>query len=527
LHFVPYGAAREVTGSMHLLFTGEEYLMLDCGLFQGRRKKTEAKNKDIPFDPGIVHNIILTHAHIDHCGRTPLLVKKGYPGRILATRASADASAYLLRDSAHIHESDARYLNYKTAKRFLIRHAQTTRKKNRNMNKILHDIRRRLKIRGHHINDQNVLKVIQANHLPRITPLYTPHDAEMAIELIEGYPYRTPIQVGRNTTLTFLEAGHILGSALTLLTTKGRDRQYRVLFTGDLGRFHKPIIKDPCTSFPDPEQPIDLLIMESTYGDRFHEPVKNLSHQLQEVLNDTWDRGGSVIIPSFAFGRTQEIIYYLHSLANRKAIPRFPIYVDSPLATDLTRVFGEHPEVYDRETHRLFLSDGENPFHFDGLTYVDSLEQSVALCKDQNPKVVISASGMCEGGRILHYLRYHVHNARDTILFVGYMAKHTLGRRILDLGTSQSRKNRQKSPPIIPILGKEYPLKARVVELGGFSAHADQAELLDFIRRSELKIRKIALVHGEKDQMSALKKILTRRGYSVEMPRFGQTVKIQ
>jgi metallo-beta-lactamase family protein len=266
--------------------------------------------------------------------------------------------------------------------------------------------------------------------------------------------------------------------------------------------------------------------MESTYGDRLHDPVKDLIPRLKQVLQDTYDRKGTLLIPSFAFGRTQELLYILHELYDTNEVPRFPIYVDSPLATKLTKVFAEHPEVYDEETHDTFLERGKNPFSHDKIHFVGSVEESIALNKDENPHIVVSASGMCEAGRILHHLRFKIHNARNTILMVGYQAQHTLGRRILEQGLKYEKSGRKGAAPMLKFFNKEYPLKARVIAIDGFSAHADKREMLRFLKGSNLRIKKIAVVHGEEDQTLAFADTLKREGFSVVAPRRGETVNV-
>jgi metallo-beta-lactamase family protein len=296
-----------------------------------------------------------------------------------------------------------------------------------------------------------------------------------------------------------------------------------VCYTGDIGRFDKPIIKNPTSSFAEEDRDVDLMIMESTYGDRIHAPVKDLKPSLKKVLIRTFDRGGSVLIPSFAYGRTQELLYTLHELYKDEEAPRVPIYVDSPLATKLTKVFGEHPEVYDKDTHETFLREGKNPFRLEQVHYIDSVEESMALNRDETPHIVISASGMCEAGRILHHLRYKIHNPKHTILIVGYMAAHTLGRKIEEQGAAYEASGRSGNPPLMKILNKEYPLKAHVVKLGGFSAHADKNELVEFLKSSNLRIKRIALVHGEEEQSLAFEETLKNEGFSVFVPKPGDT----
>ena len=521
-----YGAVREVTGSMHLLTTDEDRVILDAGLFQGRRKEAAEKNKVIPFDPRMLTNIVLSHAHIDHSGRIPLLTKNDFSGRIICTRATAAASEYLLRDSAHIQESDANYLNYKTARNALTRRGSSKggKKKGNRKNK---EARKILKKDRHRLNLEAINEVIKSHQLEKVEPLYSIADADEALEVFDGNPYRHPIPIGKDMTCTFYDAGHILGSAFALIHARPNGRELRICYTGDIGRFDKPIIKDPTMNFAEEDRQIDLLIMESTYGDRLHEPVQDLKPQLKEVLIETRKRDGSIVIPAFAYGRTQELLYTLHELYDESDVPRMPIYVDSPLATNITRVFGEHPEVYDQETHDAFLQKGKNPFSMDKIHFVGSVEESIALNHETKPHIVLSASGMCEAGRILHHLRYKIHNPKNTILMVGYQAQNTLGRRILDLGLKHEDSGRKGAAPVVRILNKEYPLKAHVVKLGGFSAHADKNEMLRFLKKSNLKIKRIALVHGEEDQILSFAEFLKKEGFSVVVPKHGESIEVK
>jgi metallo-beta-lactamase family protein len=526
MHITFHGAVREVTGSMHLLTTENDHVLLDCGVFQGRRKEAREKNIVLPFDPGILTNVLLSHAHIDHSGRIPMLTKNGFTGRIISTRATMAACEYLLLDSAHIQESDAEYLNYKTVRSALQKMDRSKRTK-KGSQKDIEELKKSLKKGRHEINVETINRLIDTYHLEKVSPLYGTDDANEALAHFDGYPYRHPISVGQGMTCTLYDAGHILGSAFTIIRARENGRKYTVCFTGDLGRFDKPIIKDPTLNFDGDDQNVDLLIMESTYGDRLHEPVVDLKPGLKRVLTATYDRGGTILIPSFAFGRTQELLYFLHELYIENEVPRLPVYVDSPLATKITRVFGEHPEVYDKETHEAFLQQGKNPFQFTQVHYVGSVEESIALNRDETPHIVVAASGMCEAGRILHHLRYKIHNPKHTILIVGYMAQNTLGRRILDEGLAYEKAGRTGEPPLLKFMNKEYPLRAQVVRLGGFSAHADKDEMLRFLKNSNLKIKKIALVHGEEDQSLAFAEDLKANGYDVMVPRRGQTVQVK
>jgi metallo-beta-lactamase family protein len=525
MYLTSYGAAREVTGSMHLLTTSTDRILLDCGMFQGKRKQSNEKNRTMPIDPEIITNVVLSHAHIDHCGRIPILTKLNLRGRVIATRPTVDASHYLLKDSGHIQESDAQYLNYKTVRAFLHK-SKSSKKKKKLTNKEIASIKKSLKKSKHRINTAAIDELIHQYRLESIEPLYTVLDAEEALKSFEGYPYQYPITVGKNTTCTFYEAGHILGSALSLLKVSEKNKTFRVMYTGDIGRFDKPILKNPFLEFPTEDRNIDLLILESTYGNREHEPAQDMKKKLRDVLLKAEERGGSVVIPSFAFGRTQELIYRLHELYNEKEVRRIPVYIDSPLAINLTKVFGEHPEVYDQLTHETFLKSGQNPFLFDQVHFISSVEESMELLNDPNPNIVISASGMCEAGRILHHLRYKIHNPLNTILIVGYMAENTLGRRILEFGKKYEDSGRQGEAPILKFLNKMYPLEAHVHELGGFSAHGDKNEILRFLKKSRLKIKQIALVHGEEEQIIPFQDLLQSHGYNVVVPRAGEIIKI-
>jgi metallo-beta-lactamase family protein len=519
-----YGATREVTGSMHLLRTDKDYILMDCGMFQGRRREAAEKNRVMPFDPAMVTNMILSHAHIDHSGRIPLLSQKGFNGRIFCTRATADASGYLLPDSAHIQEQDALYLNYK-AVRGALSHGHTINGKP--VGKRTYDKIKKILKKGRGRPDpETIAGYIQRYRLEGIEPLYSMKDAELALSQMDGKPYRHEATLAKDLTVTFYEAGHILGSAISILKYRSNGRVQTIAYTGDLGRFDKPILRDPALNFEEADRDIDLLIMESTYGDRQHEPVIDLKPRLKKVLNDTFERGGSVLIPSFAYGRTQELLYVIHELYEEGTVPKRPVWVDSPLATNITKVFGEHPEVYDKEAHETFLRNGKNPFDFKQVRFTASVEDSMQLMKETNPHIVISASGMCEAGRILHHLRYKIHQPKNTILIVGFMAQHTLGRRILENGQAYADGDRQGAPPIVKILNKEYPLNAHVVKIGGFSAHADKNEMLRFLNKSNLNIKKIAVVHGEENQSLAFADLLGKEGYDATVPKSGQSLDV-
>ena len=526
MHITFYGATREVTGSMYLLATSTDRILLDCGMFQGRRKETADKNKVMPFDPGILSNVVLSHAHIDHSGRLPVLTKNGFSGRIISTRSTAAACEYLLLDAAHIQESDAAYLNYKLVRSTLAEMQKSPRAKTLSRRK-LEDIKKLLKKDRHKLDVEKINEFIREYRLESVKPLYTVADAAEALEYFDDYPYRHPVTVGNNTTCTLYDAGHILGSAMSLIKVRQNGLYRTILHTGDIGRFNKPIVKNPCLDFAEEDRHVDLLIMESTYGDRVHEPLVDLKPRLENVLLETFQRGCTLLIPAFAFGRTQTLLYILHQIYNENTVPRVPVYVDSPLATKLTRVFGEHPEVYDEKAHNDFLEKGLNPFHFDQLHFVSSVEESIALNRQDRPQIVIAASGMCEAGRILHHLRHKIHNPKNTILVVGYMARNTLGRRIEEHGLAYEANGRKGEPPALRFLNKEYPLKAHVVKSGGFSAHADKNEMMRFLKKSNLKIKKIGLVHGEEEQSLPFAEMLRAEGYSVFVPRRGETIQVK
>lgn len=522
MHVTFHGATREVTGSFHTITTDQDRILLDCGLFQGRRKEAEAKNRVLPVDPAGITNIVLSHAHLDHSGRLPMLTKDGFAGRIYCTRATARACEYLLRDSAQIQEGDASYLNYKTARNFLAK--LKTAGKGEISREEMAEIKQILKSGDHRLNSDEIMRLLREHQLEVVEPLYTIEEAEEALTYFEGVPYNHEVNIGRNLACTFYDAGHILGSAMAVITKTVNGRTRNIMFSGDVGRFNKPIIQDPTLEFAEEHRRIDLLIMESTYGNRHHEPVKDMKPLLKKVLKETFARGGSVIIPAFAFGRTQEIIYYLHELYLADEVPRVPVYVDSPLATNMTHVFGEHPETYDEDTHQTFLENGLNPFNFQHLNFIQTVEESMALNRDTRSHIVLAGSGMCEGGRVLHHLRHKIHDERNTILIVGYMGANTFGRQIQEKADAWAADGRKGQAPLVRFYNKEYPLKAQVVTLGGFSGHGDQDELMRVLQQSNLEISRIALVHGEEEQTLAFAEHLRQAGFEVVVPYQGQTI---
>jgi metallo-beta-lactamase family protein len=437
------GAVRTVTGSMHLLSVNDAQLLLDCGLFQGSRKESFERNRKLPFDATTVDSLILSHAHIDHSGNIPSLVKNGFKGNIYATPATRDLCSAMLRDAGHIQESDAQYINNKRARQ----------------------------------------------GLPPVEPLYTVEDATNSLRYFVSIGYGRPLQVAPGVTLTFRDAGHILGSAITVLDIEDGGTTSRLIFTGDLGRKEIPILKDP-----EPVENADYLITESTYGSRVHDPFEASTTELRNVIIDTYRQGGKVIVPAFSVGRTQELVYALHRLTEARKIPDLPIFVDSPLSVNVTEIFRLHPECYDEEVNEfLATAHRRDPFGFHRLTYVRSTERSKELNFLREPAVIISASGMCEAGRILHHLKNNVEDPRNTVLIVGWQAPHTLGRRLVE---------RQAT---VKIFGEEYSLKAKVETINGFSAHADRNELLDYARQLGAKrLKSVFVVHGEEASSQAL-----------------------
>lgn len=462
-----WGAVQTVTGSMHeLRLNGRRYL-LECGLYQGRRAEARQRNTQFPFSPDSVAAVILSHAHIDHSGNLPTLVRQGFRGPIHATEATADLCAPMLRDSAHLQEKDAEYLN----------------KRNRR--------RRALDPR-----------------MPEetIEPLYTLEDAEAVLPLFRAAPLRTPVALGDGLSWEAYDAGHILGSAAVLLVWQGQGRRVRLVFSGDVGRRHLPITRDP-----EPPPPAEYLILESTYGGRLHKPAAAVADKLAGVINRTCARGGRVIVPAFAVGRAQQLILLLHELADQQRIPSIPIYVDSPLAVEITRVFRKHAELYDAETHR-YVEQGRDPFDFKRLKLIQDVSESKALNDLRGPMVIISASGMCEAGRILHHLKNNIEDPRNTVLITGFQAANTLGRKLVD------------KLPEVPIFGEPVRLRAEVETLNELSGHADQRELLVWMKPMVSTLKRVFLVHGEPAQAQALAAAIHERyGLEAVIPTRGQS----
>jgi Predicted exonuclease of the beta-lactamase fold involved in RNA processing len=446
------GAAREVTGSCHILHVNGHTVLLDCGMFQGKRSDSAEKNKTLPIPISDIDAVVLSHAHIDHSGRLPFLVAQGYSKTIWATSATRDLCAVMLADSAHIQEKDAEFL--------------ARRKKD------------------------------------FVEPLYGMRHATRTMELMVGIPYNKSFDVVPGVVGTYVDAGHILGSASVVLDCTEGGVTKRLVFSGDIGRSGLAIIRDPVIPTG-----ANAVIMESTYGNRDHESVDGARAKLAEVVRATAARGGRVLIPAFAVGRTQEILYNLHSLVNEGAIPPIPIYVDSPLAIDTTTVFELHPETFDQSED--MVRKVKELFHFPLVHFTRDVEESKAINAAKGPMIVIAASGMVEAGRILHHLVNGASDPRNTILIVGFQAEHTLGRRIVE------------KQPMLKIYGEEIPLRAQVEIINGYSAHADRTELtswIDKVRAASPGFGPVWLVHGEADVQDEYQAALSSKGYSVASP---------
>ena len=440
-----HGAAGVVTGSQHKLESNGATILLDCGMFQGRRKEAEQRNRMMPFPAESINAVVLSHAHIDHSGRLPLLVQEGYKGPIYATPPTIDLCHSMLRDTAHIAESDSDFVN-------------------------------------RHHPDQ-----------PPVEPLYTMADAEATMPHFRGVPYHKPTQIEGGITMEFHDAGHILGSATTILT----DGKVRLAYSGDVGRPGLPIIRDP-----EMLSPVDYLIMESTYGSRKHPAPGESAEQLQQVVARTIGRGGRLIIPAFAVGRTQQIVLLLHQLMDAGRLPSVPMFVDSPLAVDVTQAFRAHPECFDEEAAQ-FVEAGGDPFGFKRLTYVRDSEASKKLNYLKGPFIVISPSGMCEAGRVLHHLRNNVGDPKNTVLITGFQAENTLGRKLASGAKS------------VKIFGIPTEVRAEIQKMDALSGHADASELIDWIKPMTPGLKRIFLVHGETSESGPLAQTI-KSTYGIE-----------
>ncbi len=446
---------------MHQIDSGGRRYLLDCGLFQGRRKEANARNATLPFPGNVIDAVVLSHAHIDHSGNLPFLVKNGFNGPIYATPATIDLCGWMLRDTAHIQEKDAEFVN------------------------------KRLERRG--------------NGEP-VVPHYTTADAEKTLPLFTPVSYYKRTQLADNLSYETVDAGHMLGSTSVILR---EENGVRLAFSGDVGRPGLPIVRDP-----DPLPEVDYLIMESTYGGRFHKSATHVSGKLEAVVNRTAARGGRIIVPAFAVGRTQQLVLLLHELTNLGRIPNIPIFVDSPLAVNVTDVFRKHSECFDEETN-AYLRNGSDPFGFKRLQYIREVGESKKLNDLHGPFLVISASGMCEQGRILHHLRNNIENPRNTVLITGFQAVDTLGRKLVE-GQKEVR-----------IFGEPTRVRAEVSSLDELSGHADQNELMAWLKPLAPKLKRIFLVHGEPEQQATLaKRINTEFGTDVAIPQPGQSFEL-
>lgn len=459
-----WGAARTVTGSMHYVEAAGKRFLLDCGIYQGRRQESFDRNSHFPFPVSSVDHVILSHAHIDHSGNLPTLVRNGFHGPIYTTPATIDLCRAMLADSAFLQEKDAEFCNRR-------------REHRRNLGR----------------DDAEC------------SPLYTVQDAEKTYPLFQPVALDAEKQISGGLKYRTYDAGHMLGSTSMEIEADG----VRLAFSGDVGRPGLPIIRDP-----EKLDPVDYLILESTYGNRFHKKLEHVADKLADVVNRTAGRGGKIIFPSFAVGRTQQLVLLLHELMSAKRIPSIPIFVDSPLAVNATEVFRKHPECYDEETQK-FLTGGEDPFGFYRLKYVRDVNESKALNDLHGPFMVISASGMCEAGRILHHLRNNITDPRNTVLITGFQAEHTLGRKI------------QEGWREVPIFGEPVELRAEVTSLDELSGHADQGELIEWMRPIAHGLKKVFLVHGEPDSGAALAQVIHKE-YGIEaiMPARGDTFEL-
>jgi metallo-beta-lactamase family protein len=446
-----WGAAQTVTGSAHYLTINGHKLLLDCGLFQGKRKLAAQINREFAFPPEEIDAVILSHAHIDHSGNLPNLFKLGYHGPVYATTATEDLAKYMLMDSAHIQEADVRFVN-----------------------------KRRIR-RGKE----------------PVEPLYTQEDAEVCLEHFISKRLSEPFEVVPGVQARFIEAGHILGSASIVLDIEEKGRKpYRLWFSGDIGRPNMPLLEDPVLPTD-----ADYLIMESTYGDKSHTPYEQACERLKEVISRTINRGGKVIIPAFAVGRTQGLVYEMHRMMDAGDIPSVPVFVDSPLAVNVTDVFRKHPEYFDEEAIEMKSKDVHGAvLGFDMLTYIRSVEESKELNERHDPMIIISASGMLEVGRVLHHLRHAAHDPNSTVLIISWMAPHTLGRRLIE-GAEQ-----------VKIYGEVYERKIQVERINGFSAHAGQDLLAEYALNLKGQVQDVFLVHGEERGALPLMELLSERG---------------
>ncbi len=458
------GADRTVTGSQHLIEVNGQRLLLECGMFQGHRAEAYARNQNFPFNPSSVNALILSHAHIDHSGNLPNLVKQGYQGKIFCTAGTAELADLMLRDSGHIQEADAQFINKKR---------------------------------------------IPRGETPA-EPLYTIEDAAEVAQYLQAVHYNEPFEVINGVTATLVEAGHILGSAAVVLDIEEKGRKFRLWFSGDIGRLKLPLLRDPVM----PEA-ADYLIMECTYGDKPHRDPELAYIEFRDTVVRTVQRGGKVIVPSFAVGRTQEIVYSLNRMVTEGSVPHLPVYVDSPLAVNATEIFTHHREYFDEETH-AFIREGKHPaLAFPGLQYTHSVEESKAINDHKEPCIILSASGMAETGRILHHLRNNIENPRNTICIVSWQAPDTLGRQLAEQAKH------------VRIFGERFDRRAEVVTIGGLSAHAGQNLLVPYAMASRQTLKQVFLVHAEERAAIPFQEKLKEAGVGpVVYPELGDSVEL-
>jgi metallo-beta-lactamase family protein len=462
VHF--FGATRTTTGSLYLIEVNGHRLLLECGLFQGKREDSMERNRRFPFDPKQLDAVVLSHAHIDHCGNLPNLCRQGYSGSIYCTFATRDLASIMLADSAEIQRDDAVFVSKKRAK----------------------------------------------HGLPPIEPLYSATDAERCVRQFISLNYDRPFPVLDGVTVTFRDAGHILGSAQVVLDVRENGRSFRYLFSGDVGRGHDDILRDP-----QPVENVDYLQVESTYGAREHSAKANANEEAGRLVREALERKGKVIIPSFSVGRTQQIVYTLHQLTLAGQMPHVPIFVDSPLSVNATEVYRLHPECFNDSIYK-FLHEKENPFGMENLTYIREVAHSIKLNELKDPAIIISASGMAEAGRIRHHLANNIGNPDNLILFIGYCAEHTLGAQIL---AGQNPVN---------IFGEPHAVKAQIASLDAFSGHADKNELRRYVETLTGDIKKIAVIHGEESQALAFGETLRSMKPEAEVmvPQYKETLQV-
>lgn len=461
-----YGAAHTTTGSMHLVEANGKRILLDCGLYQGRRKEAFEKNRNLPVDASTVDYVILSHAHIDHSGNLPQLVRQGFRGRVFARQATVELCNVLLRDSCFLQKRDLEYVN----------------KKRRKQGKALFE------------------------------PLYEESDVEALMQLFTPLHMHEPREICKGVTLEFFNAGHILGSALVQLDIRSEGgRNHRLLFSGDLGQPNQPILRH----FEYPSG-ADILIVESTYADRNHPSADDVEMRLEEYLKFIDRRNSKLLIPAFSVGRTQQIIYYLNRLREKNKVPRdIKLYIDSPLSQKATRIYAKHPEVYNEEARKMIAAGGK-PLEYPGMTFIGSPEESMALNDTPGPMIIIAASGMCEGGRVLHHLKHCLGDPNNMVLICGFQAENTLGRRIVE----------RRDP--LKVFGEEVPLRARIEVINALSAHADRSGIMDWIDEIKDNVRYAFAVHGETERVTAMEELLRTKGIkNTFAPVSGQTFEFE